>query len=98
MKKMEIEISDIKININIFNAYINTQYSYEDKKEIKIPKILSISERLKYIKKVIKTIIDESNPQKISISVLNTNQKNIIDIIKYEGAIEELLDYIGVVE
>ena len=91
MMRMEIEIDYDKIDINLFGAYYEVKDIDKHNIQIIIPKIYNIAQRLIYIKKIIKTILEENDIKNINISLSNTSQKNIIEIIKYEGAIEEII-------
>ncbi len=95
MNTIVIDIYVDKLSLNIFNTK-----NREDKQmlsnEIVLPKSFDILDRLKYIRKIIDIIIKDNSVKKAHINTYDSLDLDIINIIKIEGIIEELLSSYGV--
>jgi len=89
------------ISINIYSDIIRFEVFsiYNDNKnnilqnELRIPISFSMGDKLEYIRKFISIIISQKNIKK---AYLNIKDKLEVNIIKFEGALEEVLSSYGV--
>ena len=84
-----------KIKFKIFKLENNERH-YLSEDEIIIPVSFSIGEKLNYIRKNIKTLIEFYH---IELAYMNIDEKmniDVIDIVKIEGVMQELLSNYGV--
>lgn len=91
---------DIKIYIDIIEFEI---FKKSDEKIIKInkdniiiPKSFSSGEQLKYIRKILASIIKQYSVKNAFLNIDENLDVDIINIVKIEGVIEELLASYGV--
>lgn len=95
MNLIYIDIFINKLQFCVIN-YINNERCRVRSEEIIIPVSFSIGEKLKYIKKMISTIIEQYKITFYSIVVDDDMGVNIIDAVKIEGVLEELFSCKGV--
>lgn len=90
MVSIDIKIYIDKIEFKILKE--SDGYEIEIKKsKIIIPKSFSSGEQLKYIRKMITTIINQYSIKKAFVNIEEDIGTEVINIVKIEGVIEELL-------
>lgn len=92
---MDIDIFIDKIEFNVFKLE-NQNKTDIIKDKIIIPKSFDIGNKLNYLRKFIITLINQYNIKKSHINIEDGIGIEVIDIVKIEGVIEELLSNCGV--
>lgn len=92
---MEVDILIDSLELGIFKIKRNKK-EFLLKEKLIIPKSFDTGSKLNYLKKFITVIINQYGVNNSNINVSDLRQKNIIDLVKFEGAVEEVLSNCGV--
>jgi len=92
---MDIDIFIDKIEFNIFKLQDQNKTDII-KDKIIIPKSFDIGNKLNYLRRFIVTLVNQYSIKKSHINIEDSIGIDVIDIVKIEGVIEELLSNCGV--
>ncbi len=92
---MDIDIFIDKIEFNIFKLQDQNKIDII-KDKIIIPKSFDIGNKLNYLRKFIVTLVNQHSIKKSHINIDDSIGIDIINIVKIEAVIEELLSNCGV--
>lgn len=92
---IDINIFIDKLEFNIFESTNNYKKDIL-RDEIIIPKSFGIGNKLNYLRKFMKMLINQYNIKKAYINIEDAIGVDIVDIVKIEGVVEEVLSNRGV--
>ncbi|MDK2562746.1 hypothetical protein QOZ84_04220 [Romboutsia sedimentorum] len=92
---IDINIFIDKLEFNIFELTSNNRKEII-RDEIIIPKSFDIGNKLNYLRKFMKMLINQYNIKKAYINIEDSIGVDIVDIVKIEGIVEEVFSNRGV--
>jgi hypothetical protein len=92
---IDINIFIDKLEFNIFELTSNSRKDII-RDEIIIPKSFDIGNKLNYLRKFMKMLINQYNIKKAYINIEDSIGVDIVDIVKIEGIVEEVFSNRGV--
>ncbi len=92
---IDINIFIDKLEFNVFELKNNNRKDILAD-EVIIPKSFDIGNKLNYLRKFMKMLINQYNVKKAYINIEDAIGVDIVDIVKIEGMVEEVLSNRGV--